>query len=36
MVLFTLLTESKILTYVYTNGRPDILIRKVLNEKFVS
>ena len=32
-LLFNLHTESKILTFVNRNGRPDILTGKVLNEK---
>ena len=28
-------TQTKILTFVNTNGRPDMLTRKVFNEKFI-
>ena len=35
VLLFNLHTESKILTFVNTNGRPDLLTRKVLIEKFI-
>ena len=28
-------TETKILIFVNTNGRPDMLTRNVLNEKFI-
>ena len=35
VLLFNLHTENKILTFVNTNGRPDMLTRKVLNEKFI-
>ena len=35
VVLFNLRTESKNLTFVNTNGRPDMLTRKVMNEKFI-
>ena len=35
VMLFNLHTESKILTFVNTNGRPDILTKKVFNEKFI-
>ena len=35
MVLFNLRTETKFLTFVSTNRRPDMLTRKVMNEKFV-
>ena len=35
VLLFNLHTESKILTFVNTSGRPDLLTRKVLIEKFI-
>ena len=34
-LLFNLHTESKILTLVITNGRRDMLTRKVFSEKFI-
>ena len=34
-LLFNLHNEKEILTFVNTNGRPDMLIRKVLNQKFI-
>ena len=33
--LFDSHTEKKILTFVNTNGRPDMLSKKVLNERFI-
>ena len=35
LVLFDFHTESKILTFVNTSVRPDMLPRKILNEKFI-
>ena len=35
VLLFPLHTENKILAFVNTNGTPDMLTRKVLNEKFI-
>ena len=35
VLLFNLHSESKILTYINTNGRPDMLTRKVFNKKFI-
>ena len=35
LVLFNLHTESKIPTFLNTNGRPDMLTKKVFNEKFI-
>ena len=33
--LFDSHAEKKILTFVNTNGRPDMLSKKVLNERFI-
>ena len=35
VLLFNLHTESKILIFVNTNGRPDMLNRKAFNEKLI-
>ena len=35
VLFFNLHTEIKILTFVNTNGKPDMLTRKVFNEKFI-
>ena len=35
VLLFSLHTESKILIFANTNGRPDMLTRKVFNKKFI-
>ena len=35
VLLFNLHTESKILTFVNANGRPNMVTRKVFNEKFI-
>ena len=35
LLLFNLHAESKIMTFVTANGRPDILTRNVSNEKFI-
>ena len=35
VLLFNLYTESKILTFASKNGRPDIVTRKVSNEKLI-